>query len=128
MKMDSIRARASLDEAIKRISNVEKAAYLEALKRAPHLVETESDPLCFLQADDYDYCNAAGRIAAYWEERKKFFGDRAFLPLTLVGASDSALSEETIRFIRSGVFLLLPHDSSGRSVICCLQDKFRKYP
>jgi len=116
------RSRANLNEAIKVLPEVQKAAYLEALKRAPHLVETESNPSCFLQRENFNYWAAAARIVAYWEERKKGFGDRAFLPLTLVG--DSALSPEAIRALREGVLLLLPNDSEGRSVVCYDQAKF----
>ena len=113
--------RAELNQAIELIPEVEKAAYLEALQRAPHLVETESDPLCFLQYDKYNCWDAANRIVAYWEERLKLFGrERAFLPLTLVG--ESALSQKAIECCRSDAVLLLPNDSSGRSVVCVSRD------
>jgi len=120
------RARASLNEAIGLISDTEKAAYLEALERAPHLFETESDPFCFLERDNYNQWDADGRIVDYWAERKKIFEDKAFFPLTLFG--ESALSDEVIRAIRSGISLLLPNDNSGRSVMCCHQDRLAEFP
>lgn len=114
---DNSRARDKLNRVIELIPHQQKNAYLEALQRAPHLVETESDPICFLQCDNYNCWDAANRIVAYWEERRKIFGSKkAFLPLTLVG--ESALSQEAIKFIRSEVCLLLPNDRSGRSVVC----------
>lgn len=115
--IDSFRAHAILNEAIQLIPDVEKAAYKEALERVSHLVMTESDPLCFLHRENFNAWNAAVRLVTYWEERRKIFGDRAFLPLTLVG--DSALSEEAIQLVRSWNHnLLIPNDSSGRSVTC----------
>jgi len=120
------RARVSLNEAIGCIPDMEKTAYLEALERAPHLVETESDPFCFLERDNYNHWDAAERLVDYWAERKKIFGDRAFFPLTLFG--ESALSEEVIRVIRSGISLLIPNDNSGRSVMCCHQARLAECP
>jgi len=114
---DNSRARDKLNRVIELIPHQQKTAYLEALQRAPHLVETESDPICFLQCDNFNCWDAANRIVAYWEERRKIFGSKkAFLPLTLVG--ESALSQEAIKFIRSEACLLLPNDRSGRSVVC----------
>ena len=114
--IDSFRAHTILNEAIQLIPDVEKAAYKEALERVSHLVMTESDPLCFLHRENFNVWNAAVRLVTYWEERRKIFGDRAFLPLTLVG--DSALSEEAIQLVRSWNHnLLIPNDSSGRSAL-----------
>lgn len=109
--------RKNLDEAIKLIPDAKKAAYLEAVKLAPHLVETESNPMYFLIYESFNYWAAALRITTYWEERKNVFGDRAFLPLMLIGKN--ALTEEVIQSLREGALTLLPHDSSGRSVIYC---------
>ena len=82
----------NLDESIALIPDVEKAAYLEAKKRAPELVETESDPTCFLRLHEYDYWKAAERMVSYWKERKKAFGDDNFvLPLK------NAISPEVVR-------------------------------
>lgn len=124
--MESSRARASLDEAIELIPYAKKAAYMEALKKAPHLVETESDPLCFLQRENYNVWNAAARLVAYWEERKKLFGERSLLPLTLVGKS--ALSQDIIQVIRAGAVFLLPNDTKGRSVVYCTDKILRDSP
>lgn len=64
-----------------------KLEYLQALKRVPALVETESDPVKFLHCCKHDVHAAAKRLVSYWKIRKDVFGeDRAFLPMTLAGA------------------------------------------
>ena len=119
-------AMKNMEESIQMIPDVDKKDYLEALKTAPHLVETESDPMRFLQADQLNYRAAAVRLTFYWQARKKTFGDRTFLPLTLYG--ESALSLEVIGHVRHGVIQLLPNDSAGRSVVFCDQSKYRNLP
>ena len=101
-----------LQEALKLIATVEKSAYLEALERAPHLIDVESDPKRFLALERFNSFNAAVRLVTYWNERKKAFGDRTFLPLTLDG--EGAFSNETLRVIQEGRTVMLLHDSAGR--------------
>lgn len=131
--------RKGLDEAIELLSDVEKSAFLEACRLAPHLVETESDPFCFLRYEQYNYWKAANRIVEYWGFRQKVFGrDKYLLPLTLnntnmtVGGGDgnksSALDPQTIYEIRNGVALYLPNDSSGRSVFYVHHTRFGELP
>jgi hypothetical protein len=104
-----------LQDALQEIPDEEKEAYLEALERAPMLVETESDPVRFLRCEKYDAGVAAHRLVSYWEVRKKIFGpDRAFLPMTQTGA----MAEDTV-YSEKGFSTVLPDDDHGRPVACC---------
>jgi hypothetical protein len=103
-----------LQEALHEIADVEKQTYLEALERAPLLVEIESDPIRFLRCEKYDAGAAAHRLVAYWEVRKKFFGpDRAFLPMTQTGAM-----AEDMEYAEKASSTMLPDDDHGRPVVC----------
>jgi hypothetical protein len=103
-----------LQEALHEIPDAEKQAYLEALERAPLLVERESDPIQFLRCEKYDAWAAARRLVAYWEVRKKFFGpDRAFLPMTQTGAM-----AEDMEYSEKALITMLPDDDHGRPVVC----------
>jgi hypothetical protein len=103
-----------LQEALHEIPDVAKQAYLEALERAPLLVERESDPISFLRCEKYDAWVAAHRLVAYWEVRKKFFGpDRAFLPMTQTGAM-----AEDMEYAEKALMTMLPDDDHGRPVVC----------
>jgi len=104
-----------LQQALDCIPDIEKKAYLEALQVAPLLVEKESDPTCFLLRENFNCWDAAARLVAYWDERKKVFGDKAFLPITF--STDGALSEEALSAIRAGAVLRIPNDSKGRRVV-----------
>jgi hypothetical protein len=104
-----------LQEALHDIPDVEKQTYLEALERAPLLVETESDPIRFLRCEKYVAGAAAHRLVSYWEVRKKIFGpDRAFLPMTQNGA----MAEDMV-YSEKGFTTMLPDDDHGRPVVCC---------
>jgi hypothetical protein len=109
-------ARENLQEALKLIVPDEKAAYLEAMNRAPDLVETESDPTIFLKYNFFNAWDAARHLTSYWNERKRVFGDRAFLPLTLL-TEEGALSKEALHALNEGALRLLPNDSHGRAVV-----------
>jgi hypothetical protein len=103
-----------LQEALHEIPDVEKQGYLEALERAPLLVERESDAIRFLRCEEYDAWAAARRLVAYWEVRKKFFGpERAFLPMTQTGA----MAEDMV-YLEKGFNTMLPDDDHGRPVVC----------
>jgi hypothetical protein len=103
-----------LQEALNEIPEAAKQAYLEALERAPLLVERESDPISFLRCEHYDGRAAAHRLVAYWEVRKKFFGpDRAFLPMTQTGAM-----AEDMEYSEKALISILPDDDHGRPVVC----------
>ena len=107
----------------------DKEAYLEAMERAPFLVEMESPAFRFLKREDFDPKSAALRLVAYWRERKEIFGDRAFLPMDLTGKG--ALTEQDISVVDTKFFSLLEKDKEKRSVLffnrVLLGDKI-KYP
>jgi hypothetical protein len=101
-----------LHEALKAIPAEEKIAYLEALERAPQLVERESKGILFLRFERYDAWAAAYRLVAYWDLRKKCFGqERAFLPMT----QSAAMAEDT-EVLRKGIATISPNDKHGRPV------------
>jgi hypothetical protein len=103
-----------LQEALNEIPDESKQAYLEALERAPLLVERESEPIAFLRCEKYDAWAAAHRLVAYWEARKKWFGpDRAFLPMTQTGAM-----AEDMEYSEKALITMLPDDDHGRPVVC----------
>jgi hypothetical protein len=113
---DTMLEKASLllQEALNEIPDAAKQAYLEALERAPLLVERESDPISFLRCENYDAWAAASRLVAYWEVRKKFFGpDRAFLPMTQTGAM-----AEDMEYSEKALITILSDDDHGRPVVC----------
>ena len=60
-----------------------KKEYLEALRLAPRLIQTESDPIKFLRCEDFNPWTAAKRLVLYWEYRKWLFQehDRWLLPM-----------------------------------------------
>jgi hypothetical protein len=119
VESDAMKAQANqqLQDAIKLIPQDAKAAYLEALERAPNLVATESDPMRFLHFEKYNAWAAARRLVTYWSSRVSIFGgEKAFLPLDLTGKG--ALDEEDLAFLNSGCVVMLPNDSNNRSVIC----------
>jgi hypothetical protein len=101
-------------EALDAIPAAEKQAYLEALDRAPLLVESESEPVGFLRCEKYDAWAAARRLVAYWETRRKFFGpERAFLPMTQTGAM-----AEDMEYVEKALITILPCDDHCRPVVC----------
>jgi hypothetical protein len=107
---------AQLQTVIGTMAAYEKEDYLEAVQVVPHLVLTESDPLRFLRFTNFEKSAAAKGLVTYWKRRREIFGDRAFLPVTITG--DGALSSDDIAFIKTGMSVILPNDSEGRSVVC----------
>jgi phosphoribosylaminoimidazole carboxylase (NCAIR synthetase) len=104
---------ALMAQALQAIPDTDKLAYLEALERAPELVQRESDPAAFLRCEKYDYWAAAHRLVKYWNVRKMVFGsERAFLPMTQTGA----MLEDMV-YLQKGLSLVLADDKFGRSVV-----------
>jgi hypothetical protein len=99
-----------MQEALELIPD--KEAYLEAQRRVPFLVATESPPLRFLRREDFDPSAAAKRLVLYWKKRKDIFGKRAFLPLDLSG--NGALGAEDIIVVNTKFIALLPPDQDNR--------------
>jgi hypothetical protein len=91
------------------------ATYLEVLQKAPHLIQSESDPRLFLHREKGDAVAASRRLFAYWSKRLKLVGaERAYLPLRFGGA----LAQEELIILRSATFGPLPCDLHGRDVFC----------
>lgn len=110
-----VTARQAVEEAIGMVPTVDKIAYLEALHTRPSLIESESDPLRFVRAENYDSWAAARRLCSYWAIRREVFGERAYLPMTQSG--NGALTREDVVVLSCGEVALLPDDSGGRSVL-----------
>ena len=110
-----------LERALKSIRNEEKVDYLEAIRRCPDLVASESDPMRFLRFTHFNTSAAAQGLIRYWKRRRKVFGEKAFLPMLLTG--NGALSEEVIESVKSGQLVVLPPDRYGRTVRCVDQSR-----
>jgi len=91
-------ARVAVEEALTEIPDAEKAAYLEVLRRAPHLIGIESNVLRFVRRDNYNAHDAARRLVMYWRVRIELFGERAFLPMIQTGSG--ALTQDDILILR----------------------------
>mmetsp|Transcript_3977 Transcript_3977/g.8002 ORF Transcript_3977/g.8002 Transcript_3977/m.8002 type:complete len:1060 (+) Transcript_3977:157-3336(+) len=105
-----------LADAVGFLPEHQTAAYLQAQRVCPELVEIESDPLMFLRFHRYNAWSAAQQITTYWTKRREIFKERAFLPMTMTG--DGAMNQDDITFLRTGYFCFLPPDRDGRTVIC----------
>ena len=58
----------------------------------------ETAPHLFLRRDGYDVDKAAKRLAAYWDMRVEIFQEKAFLPMTLMGALNG--NDNVMRMMR----------------------------
>ena len=100
-------------------------AYREAMRRAPDLVRTETDPLQFIRYCNYNMVEGAKRLCSYWTERLALFGpQRAFLPLTLTGTG--ALTPEDLISLRAGFPVLLPLTAHSSKQFCLLLDRRKR--
>lgn len=103
--------------ALEELPQEDKEGYLEAVDRAPLLVEQESNVHWFLRAEESQPWAAAERLVNYWELRRWLFGERAWLPLTATG--DGALSPTDVELLETGFCTLLPmEDVHGRGILC----------
>jgi hypothetical protein len=107
-----------IDEAIEHcIPYIEKTGYLEAKIKSPQLVENETNPIRFLTYEKWNVWAAARRIVKYWEWKRAIFGEhRAFLPILDV-TGNGAMSETDMKYIRTGVAVILPNDNFGNTVL-----------
>jgi hypothetical protein len=110
-------ARSQLEQALRRIPEDDKASYLEAVRVAPHLVETECDPIRFLRVEGGNAAKAAARLCMYWKKRTQLFGKRAFLSLRDCSGS-GALDEAAVKILERGSPVQLPDDAKGSPVFC----------
>lgn len=111
-------ASKSVLEALQKLPEDERSAVEEALRREPHIVLEESDPLLFLEFDDGDERAAAERLAAFWRKKVEFFEDRAFRPLSALNG-EGALSTQDVEVLKVGHQVFLP-DASGEKTVLFL--------
>ena len=91
-------------------------AFFEAQRVIPHLVATETDPVKYLRRFDRNPEAAAKHIVWYWDMRRETFGERWFRPM--ISTSDGILTERDREHMRTGLLVVLPNDSHGRTVLC----------
>jgi hypothetical protein len=83
----------------------DKKEFLEALRRTPELVQSESHPVNFLVVEDYNPWSAAKRLTLYWKYRKQVFGEPRWLKqIDLSG--NGALTPKDVENIRQGCVAL----------------------
>jgi len=80
----------------------DKKEYLEALRLAPLLVQTESNPVKFLRADDFNPWKGARRLVLYWKYRRKYFPKGRWLLSLHDDSGAGALDENDVQLLRSG--------------------------
>lgn len=94
----------------------EKAAYMEALEKAPpQLMEAESTPDSFLITESYHFRNAARRCARYWQLRGETLGSDKHDFLNQTG--EHALGRKDLSLLQSGFCMLLHKDAHGSAVL-----------
>jgi hypothetical protein len=114
---DEHRAEQLVWHALEAVDGDDKSAALHAWQVCPELVRAESEPLQFLQVEEYDAHAAAKRFALYWNHRKLCFGpDRAYLPMHMIDGT-GALNMADIEAFRTCCFMPLSEDMMGRSVV-----------
>lgn len=105
-------SRLMLSKSIKLLRPSEKAAYLEALKKAPSgVTSTESHPDLFLRTESYHPLHAAKRCARYWQLRAETLGPTKHDYLYQTG--EHALGRKDLALLQSGFSRLLPNDFEG---------------
>jgi len=97
----------------------EKASFMEARMRKPDIVALESDPAAFYNYTLGNVTAATSLLTSYWSERKRLFGDMAFLPFVIAsdGQPDGKISSQDLPALHSGFVQLLPPDSRGRRMV-----------
>ena len=102
-------------QAIRALPEHHNAAFLEAQRVCPKLVDVESPENRFLAVEDGNVKKAAWRLAMYWKTRKDIFAVRAFLPLEQSGTG--ALDEKALSIMNTGALVPTKCDESGRPVL-----------
>jgi len=121
------------------------SALLEVLEKAPRVFREETDPASYyehclnrqlermrkkktkksllLQKNSGSIVvvvvvdEAVRKLAAYWQRRKSYYGDRFCLPLLNLDGVNGALQREDLDALFSGFHLPLPDDKHGRQVV-----------
>jgi hypothetical protein len=111
-----------MEQAVADLPDEEKADLMLAMREAPELVEKESPMPRFLRFEKYNSWAAARRLAVYWRNRRRVFGNRCFMPLNQTG--EGALTKDDIASLNTGYVAFLKYDRRGRSVL--LYDSSRR--
>lgn len=113
-----------LDYMIRRFSQADRAAYMDACARAPNLVVEESPPHWFVAHADGDVRAAARRLALYWAIRQHLFAERYLLPMAQTG--EGALGRKDLILLNSGFFSVLPTKQNETVMLSydCARDDF----
>jgi len=117
-------AAIQLQEGVDMIPESHKAMYERAVQEAGGLVITETEPVRFLRAREYNTWDAAKLLVNYWEMRAKLFGaDKLSMPLASTSASTMGGGASILHpcaqqlLNHGGLFAKLPDDAQGRAVV-----------
>jgi hypothetical protein len=106
-----LEARMAIGQALLRLPFRLSGAYAMAVRLAPQIVLTESDPIRFLVYEKNSIQGAVFKLALYWSTRYNCFGERAFLPM-----NPGTLTHQDIAALRECCLQRLPDDNHGQAV------------
>lgn len=112
-----------MEECISLVAKVEDVdAYRIAKDRcAPEVIQSEADPMRFLEFCDFNPWEAAKRMIEYWKFRFETFGPDRFWKRVLDVSGTEALSPGAARIVDEMEFChLLPPDKQGNIVLFTL--------
>ena len=90
-------------------------AYKDAVERNEPIVKLETPVERFLLASEFNYWQAAEKLALYWTKRREIFGkERYHLPLRIDGSG--AMSPEGTACFVDGLACIMPRDKFHRGV------------
>jgi hypothetical protein len=107
---------AQMEDSLRSIPQGDKAAFLEASKTAPQLIDIETPWIRFLRFEKLNAIAAARRLVTYWQMRKEVFSERFCLPLS-IASGPSALSDFDMKILGSGAGAFVSCDQTGRAII-----------
>lgn len=115
--------------ALEMIPVENKRDYVEALRLAPLLVQTESNPVKFLRVEDFNPWKGARRLVLYWEYRRKYFKKSRWLLSLNDDSGAGALDGEDVRLLRSGwLAFVAPRDPRKGRFILINHGRYPKQP
>jgi len=83
-----------LNDALAALPVEQRQAYQTAVARAQRIVELETPPERFLQANQMDFWTAAGQLTLYWTQRREIFGEDYYCkPLVLLKTENPSPDE-----------------------------------
>jgi hypothetical protein len=115
-----------MEECIRLVASTEDAdPYRKAqLRCSPLVLQTEADPIRFLEFCNYNPWKASKRMIEYWKFRFELFGPDRFWKRVLDTTGTQALSRGAARIIGEGhLAYLVPPDQHGRTVLFASLDQ-----